>query len=86
MARPGGTHRLRTRGSQLHEATHEGSHRNDVRGDTRADWSEAFELVPSIQIAYVWHVSIFTREVLNGLLRIGFLYPQQIIWNKGGRS
>jgi len=27
--------------------------------------------------------SIFTREVLNGLLRIGFLYPQQIIWNKG---
>ena len=25
----------------------------------------------------------FTREVLNGLLRIGFVYPQQIIWNKG---
>jgi DNA modification methylase len=31
----------------------------------------------------VWHASVFTREVLNGLLRIGFLYPQQIIWNKG---
>jgi Phage Terminase/DNA methylase len=30
-----------------------------------------------------WHASVFTREVLNGLLRIGFLYPQQIIWNKG---
>jgi DNA modification methylase len=54
-----------------------------ISGDTRADWSEAFELVPSIQIAYVWHASVFTREVLNGLLRIGFLYPQQIIWNKG---
>ena len=54
-----------------------------ISGDTRADWSEAFELVPSEQIAYVWHASIFTREVLNGLLRIGFLYPQQIIWNKG---
>jgi DNA modification methylase len=54
-----------------------------ISGDTRADWSEAFELVPSVQIAYVWHASIFTREVLNGLLRIGFLYPQQIIWNKG---
>jgi hypothetical protein len=54
-----------------------------ISGDTRADWSEAFELVPSLQIAYVWHASIFTREVLNGLLRIGFLYPQQIIWNKG---
>jgi DNA modification methylase len=52
-------------------------------GDTRADWSEAFELVPSIQIAYVWHASVFTREVLDGLIRIGFLYPQQIIWNKG---
>jgi DNA modification methylase len=53
-----------------------------ISGDTRSDWSEAFELVPSLQIAYVWHASVFTREVLNGLLRIGFLYPQQIIWNK----
>ncbi len=54
-----------------------------ISGDTRADWSEAFELVPSLQIAYVWHASVFTREVLDGLIRIGFLYPQQIIWNKG---
>ena len=53
-----------------------------ISGDARADWSEAFELVPSLQIAYVWHASVFTREVLNGLVRIGFLYPQQIIWNK----
>jgi len=53
-----------------------------ISGDTRSDWSEAFELVPSLQIGYVWHASVFTREVLNGLLRIGFLYPQQIIWNK----
>jgi len=51
-------------------------------GDTRADWSEAFELVPSLVVGYVWHASRFTREVLDGLLRIGFLYPQQIIWNK----
>ena len=34
-------------------------------------------------MAYVWHASVFTREVLNGLERIGFLYPQQIIWDKG---
>jgi DNA modification methylase len=54
-----------------------------ISGDTRADWSDAFELVPSLQIAYVWHASVFTCEVLTGLLRIGFLYPQQIIWNKG---
>jgi hypothetical protein len=39
--------------------------------------------VPSLQIAYVWHPSKFTREVLDGLLRIGFLHHQQIIWNKG---
>jgi len=61
----------------------EGHHNTTISSDTRADWSEAFELVPSIQVAYVWHASLFTREVLNGLERIGFLYPQQIIWNKG---
>jgi DNA modification methylase len=61
----------------------EGHTETTISGDTRADWSEAFELVPSLQVAYVWHASVFTREVLDGLLRIGFLYPQQIIWNKG---
>ena len=54
-----------------------------ISGDTRADWSDAFALVPSLEVAYIWHASLFTREVLEGLLRIGFLYPQQIIWNKG---
>jgi DNA modification methylase len=54
-----------------------------ISGDTRADWSEAFALVPSLQAAYVWHASRFTREVLDGLLRIGFLHHQQIIWDKG---
>ena len=61
----------------------EGHTQTCISGDTRADWSEAFALVPSLQVAYVWHASVFTREVLDGLLRIGFLYPQQIIWNKG---
>ena len=54
-----------------------------ISGDTRADWSDAFALVPSLEVAYVWHASRFTREVLDGLLRIGFLHHQQIIWNKG---
>jgi DNA methylase len=54
-----------------------------ISGDTRADWSEAFALVPSLDVAYVWHASKFTREVLDGLLRIGFLHRQQIVWNKG---
>lgn len=61
----------------------EGQTETTISGDTRADWSEAFELVPSLEVAYVWHASVFTREVLNGLERISFLYPQQIIWNKG---
>jgi hypothetical protein len=42
----------------------EGHTETSISGDTRADWSGAFELVPSIQIAYVWHASVFTREVL----------------------
>src|SRR6202035_5720333 len=37
-----------------------------ISGDTRADWSQAFELVPSLRVAYVWHASAFTREVLAG--------------------
>ena len=49
-----------------------------ISGDTRADWSDAFALVPSLEAAYVWHASKFTREVLDGLLRIGFLHHQQI--------
>jgi DNA modification methylase len=54
-----------------------------ISGDTKADWSDAFALVPSLEAAYVWHASKFTREVLDGLLRIGFLHHQQIIWDKG---
>ena len=54
-----------------------------ISGDTRADWSDAFALVASLEVAYVWHASKFTREVLDGLLRIGFLHHQQIVWNKG---
>jgi DNA modification methylase len=61
----------------------EGHTATTISGDTRADWSDAFALVPSLEVAYVWHASKFTREVLNGLLRIGFIHFQQIIWNKG---
>ena len=53
-----------------------------ISGDTRADWSPAFELLPDLQVGYVWHASKFTREVLDGLLRIGFVHHQQIIWDK----
>jgi hypothetical protein len=60
-----------------------GHQETTISGDTRADWSEAFALVPSLEIGYVLHASKFTREVLDGLLRIGFLHHQQIIWDKG---
>lgn len=60
-----------------------GHQNTTISSDTRADWSEAFALVPSLQVGYVWHASKFTREVLDGLLRIGFLHHQQIIWDKG---
>src|ERR1022692_2967734 len=81
MARPRRTERLRAGGSQLDEASHRGTHRDDHLGRYARRLVRRLELVPSLQIAYVWHASIFTREVLNGLERIGFLYPQQIIWN-----
>jgi len=53
-----------------------------IKGDTRVDWSEAFELVPSLQIAYVWHAGNYADEVLTGLKRIGFVPAQQIVWDK----
>ncbi len=60
----------------------EGHTQTTISGDTISDWSHAFELVPSLQTAYVWHASRFTSEVLRGLLRIGFVHHQQIIWRK----
>ena len=53
-----------------------------ISGDTRADWSEAFELVPSLDVAYVWHATSHLVEVAAGLKRIGFDVRQQIIWHK----
>jgi DNA modification methylase len=60
----------------------EGHTETTISGDTRADWSEAFALLPDLQVGYIWHASKFTSEVLAGLLRIGFIHHQQIIWDK----
>jgi len=60
----------------------EGHLNTTISGDTRADWSEAFELVPSLKIAYVWHASRHACEVKSGLERIGFHVAQTIIWDK----
>jgi len=66
-------------------------HRNTtISGDTRVDWSEAFALVPSLQVGYVWHAGVHAGEVAQGLERIGFEIVAQVIWDKGlfamGRS
>ena len=40
-------------------ATDEPGHRNTtLSGDTRVDWSEAFALVPSLSVGYVWHAGV----------------------------
>jgi DNA modification methylase len=60
----------------------EGHANTSISGDTKADWSDAFELVPSLDTAYVWHASAYAIEVGTGLRRIGFDIKQQIIWMK----
>ena len=53
-----------------------------ISGDTVADWSAAYELVPSLEVAYVWHGSVHACEVAAGLQRLDFELRQQIIWVK----
>jgi DNA modification methylase len=60
----------------------EGRSAATISGDTRVDWSEAFELVPSLEVAYVWHAGAYAVEVGLGLQRIGFEIRAQIIWDK----
>ncbi len=52
-----------------------------VLNDDRADWREAWALFPG-DVAYVWHASLFTREVLNSLEACSFKHRSMIIWVK----
>jgi hypothetical protein len=54
-----------------------------IASDSRADWSDAYALVPSCEVIYVWHASAHACLVRAGLERIGFEIKQQIIWSKG---
>jgi DNA modification methylase len=76
-SRPGST-RGRARGRPL-----EGHKHSSIASDDRCDWSEAYALVPSLNVAYVWVASSRACEVEAGLKRIGFQVRQQIIWDKG---
>jgi DNA modification methylase len=72
--RPGG--RARGRPLEAHAST-------SIASDDRWDWSEAYELVPSLTVDYVWVASAHACEVEAGLERVGFLVRQQLIWDKG---
>ncbi len=67
-----------------------GHRHTTLSGDTRVDWSEAFALVPSLTVGYVWHAGVHADEVAAGLKAIGFEIVAQVIWDKGlfamGRS
>ncbi len=68
----------------------EGHRNTTLSGDTRVDWAEAFALVPSLTVGYVWHAGVHAAEVAQGLIRVGFEIASQVIWDKGlfamGRS
>lgn len=60
-----------------------GHHNTTLSGDTRVDWSEAYALVASLAVGYVWHAGVHAAEVAAGLERIGFEVVSQVIWDKG---
>ncbi len=53
-----------------------------VLNDDRADWREAWALFKG-DVAYVWHASMRTAEVLSSLEACGFERRANIIWDKG---
>lgn len=52
-----------------------------LKNDDNADWYAAYALFPG-SVAYIWHASVFSGVVMDGLIRAGFEIKQQIIWNK----
>ena len=60
----------------------EGHGNRMLSGDTIVDWSPAYALVPSIEVAYVWHAGVYASEVAIGLQSLGFEIRSQIIWAK----
>lgn len=59
-----------------------GHHNTTLSGDTVVDWSPAFALVPSLEVAYVWHAGVHGAAVAEGLASLGFEIRSQIIWAK----
>jgi DNA modification methylase len=53
-----------------------------VQNDDRVDWTEAYRLATTCDVAYVWHAGIHAGEVAAGLEACGFRIRAQIIWRK----
>lgn len=53
--------------------------------EDQADWHNAYALFPG-SVAYVWHTSMLSGLVMDGLVRAGFEIKQQIIWNKNAHA
>jgi DNA modification methylase len=60
----------------------EGHQNTTISGDTVVDWSPAFALVPTLEVAYVWHAGIHAAAVALGLESLGFEIRSQIVWTK----
>ena len=52
-----------------------------VLNDDRADWGDTWALFPG-EVAYIWHASLHTVDVLASLERNGFQHRAMIIWAK----
>jgi DNA modification methylase len=52
-----------------------------ITNDDRVDWTAAWRLFPG-DVAYVWHASIYTADVLRQLARVGLDVRSQIVWKK----
>lgn len=63
-----------------HKALGKGN-KNLIANDNRADWFDVWKIAP-VEIAYIWHASIFTDVVMESLRKASFDIRQQIIWNK----
>src|SRR5262249_55688336 len=56
-----------------------------ISGDTRADWSEAFALVPSLEVAYVWHHPSSLPRFSLGCCALAFFTISRSFGIKAGR-
>lgn len=60
---------------------HNGGRMGVVKNDDRVDWTQAYLLFSGC-VAYVWHASRYTGELVSNLHSANFEIRSQIIWKK----